>query len=345
VAELPLNRIVLGRWGGPEGEELVVCRRAHYQVEIHPHGGPAAVDEVVQRLKRLGAAEHAWTAWVACAEECPLRAAARASLAEAPTQRTAAILLDQYHGALRRDVDGAIDLLRKGKLLRAADILTKLVGHSDLGRHLTQPWRVVLAGSPNVGKSSLVNALVGYVRALVHDQPGTTRDVVTVRTAIDGWPVELRDTAGLRASSDPLEAQGVRLAVRTLVQADVTVLVLDGTWPIEELRRQLEHLRRPDQRTLSVVNKSDLLDETRRSRMVRCLNVPVLFTSATSRAGVQDLLQVLSALLVPRPPESGEGVPFAANQCESVRLARTALEAGNGPAAIHHLACMFRTGC
>ena len=58
--------------------------------------------------------------------------------------------------------------------------------------------RVVLAGWPNVGKSSLINALLGYARAIVHPSPGTTRDVVTASTAIDGWPIELSDTAGLR---------------------------------------------------------------------------------------------------------------------------------------------------
>ena len=63
-----------------------------------------------------------------------------------------------------------------------------------------QPWRVVFGGPANVGKSSLINALVGYGRSIVHDLPGTTRDALTAATAIDGWPVELCDTAGLRAA-------------------------------------------------------------------------------------------------------------------------------------------------
>ena len=80
------------------------------------------------------------------------------------------------------------------------------------GRHLLTPFDVVLAGPANVGKSSLINALVGYNRAIVYDAPGTTRDVITAETAIDGWPVTLSDTAGLRDSDDPLEMAGVQTA-------------------------------------------------------------------------------------------------------------------------------------
>ena len=70
----------------------------------------------------------------------------------------------------------------------------------------------MLAGRPNVGKSSLTNALLGYTRSIVFDQPGTTRDVVTATTAIDGWPIEFSDTAGLREGSEPLEAAGIERA-------------------------------------------------------------------------------------------------------------------------------------
>ena len=69
---------------------------------------------------------------------------------------------------------------------------------------------MVLAGWPNVGKSSLINAILGYTRCIVFDQPGTMRDVVSAQTAIDGWPIELSDTAGLRASADPRRVGGNR---------------------------------------------------------------------------------------------------------------------------------------
>ena len=89
---------------------------------------------------------------------------------------------------------------RAADLQAAAARIREWLAWEDFGLHLTRPWNVVLAGRPNVGKSSLINALLGYTRSIVFDQPGTTRDVVTAATAIDGWPIELSDTAGLRES-------------------------------------------------------------------------------------------------------------------------------------------------
>ena len=104
-----------------------------------------------------------------------------------------------------------------------------LARYAPLGRRLTAPWRVVVAGPPNVGKSSLVNALAGYQRSIVAPTPGTTRDVVTTRLAIDGWPVELADTAGVREATDALETQGVRLAREATAAADLCLWVLDAS--------------------------------------------------------------------------------------------------------------------
>ena len=78
-----------------------------------------------------------------------------------------------------------------------------------VAEHLDRPWRVVIAGAPNVGKSSLVNALAGFARSLVSPTAGTTRDVVTTRIALDGWPIELCDTAGQRESADAVESAGI----------------------------------------------------------------------------------------------------------------------------------------
>ena len=90
---------------------------------------------------------------------------------------------------------------------------------------------MVLAGRTNVGKSSLLNALAGHGRAIVHHVPGTTRDAVTVATAIDGWPVELCDTAGLRPPDDAVERAGIELARERLAEADLVVLVADRSRP------------------------------------------------------------------------------------------------------------------
>jgi tRNA modification GTPase len=110
---------------------------------------------------------------------------------------------------------GAFDLIdaaiAQGDRAAASDQIDRLLDRADVGQHLLRPWRVALAGRPNAGKSTLINALVGYTRAIVHHLPGTTRDVVTADAAFDGWPVELSDMAGLRSGGGTTETEGVRL--------------------------------------------------------------------------------------------------------------------------------------
>src|SRR5438132_9586839 len=88
---------------------------------------------------------------------------------------------------------------------------------------------MVNARAPNDGKSSLVNVLAGFTRSVVSPIPGTTRDVVTTRIALDGWPVELVDTAGLHDSDDALEREGMARARAVLEQADLRLWVLDAS--------------------------------------------------------------------------------------------------------------------
>src|SRR5205814_566998 len=163
------------------------------------------------------------------------RSAAAAELVRAPTTRTAAVLLDQYHGAFERALQIAQAALEQQDLDAATRLLNELAEHAPLGRHLTTPWRVVVAGAPNVGKSSLVNALAGFQRSVVAATPGTTRDVVTTLIAVDGWPVELADTAGLRLGAGSLEAKGIEMARSAAAAADLCLWVLDASaapvWP------------------------------------------------------------------------------------------------------------------
>src|SRR5260221_5497953 len=97
------------------------------------------------------------------------------------------------------------------------------------GRMLTQGVRVTLAGRPNVGKSSLMNALLNEERSIVTPLAGTTRDYIEERLSIQGFPVLLTDTAGLRDSADPAEQEGVKRSRARVVSADLVLLVLDPT--------------------------------------------------------------------------------------------------------------------
>ncbi|MBN2580443.1 MAG: 50S ribosome-binding GTPase [Pirellulales bacterium] len=299
------EQLIYGRLGPPPGEEVVLHCRSAEQVEVHCHGGTAAVGRLEKIFAVRGFAAVDWQSWIPSQEPDPIAAAARLALADARTAQTAAILLDQYHGALRREFETiklAIcphpsSLIPHPSLHQRLETLRTLI---PLGRHLTSPWQVVLAGRPNVGKSCLLNALVGYGRAIVHEEPGTTRDAVTVTTALDGWPVELCDTAGLCESTCPVERAGVELARQKMQQSDLTVLVFDAaqSWtPVDQA------LDAAWPQALRVHNKCDLP----RSSATRPSGLSV---SALTGQGIEVLAQTIAKRLVPHPPPPGAAVPF-----------------------------------
>jgi tRNA modification GTPase len=357
----PLGNILHGRWGSSSGEDVVVCRRAETEVEIHCHGGSAAAQRIVADLTRSVCTQLSWREWVRRREPSAVRAEARILLADARTELAATILVDQYLGALDQQLTRIIRKLEAGDTQQGAAQLEALLRHAAVGLHLVEPWRVVLAGPPNVGKSSLINALVGYRRSIVFDEPGTTRDVVTVSTAIEGWPVELSDTAGLRASDDPLEAAGVLRAEQQVAAADCLVLVFDAGdgWTAE-----LNLLAAERPAAVVVHNKSDLLKrpleepENRAYSSARIERTtasgrqfgadsslsaglhdrpPGLLTSAVTGHGIQRLAREIIGRLVACEPAPGDAVPFTASQVALLRAAHDEVGRGEIPAACRTL--------
>lgn len=337
VLDLPLGRIVSGCWRLPTtggtaghgmstaamlGEEVVVCRTSQQRIEVHCHGGQAAVAAIVGDLQQQGCVlQDSWPDAVSDRDAGPVQLEALAAMSRATTERTARILLDQYRGAFRQEISQLAAELAAARYDDAHERLERLIRRAALGRHLVDPWRVVIAGPPNVGKSSLINALVGYQRAVVFDAPGTTRDVVTVGTAIDGWPIELSDTAGLRATTDPLESAGIGRASRQLQQADLILWVEDVTLvtPGAECRRAAS----PPVPTpgLVVLNQCDRLSPSDRAAWHTSLaersspgDPPRLLTSAVTGEGLAELLAAIGRMLVPDAPPAGAAVPFCESQ-------------------------------
>ena len=138
------------------------------------------------------------------------------------------------------------------------EALTALLRTSRRGRLLSQGLTCVLLGRPNAGKSSLLNALAGYERAIVTPIPGTTRDTVEATVTLEGYLFRLVDTAGLRDSDDPIEQLGVARSRQALDQADLILLVCDGTQELGEEDTALLGQALDQADTLLVMNKSDL---------------------------------------------------------------------------------------
>jgi len=345
LATLPSGRIVFGHWGSSSGEEVVACACGPDHWELHCHGGPVVVEMILDTLARHGCRVVEWVEFLRSSMPNSFRREALLALPGALTGRTAAVLLDQCEGALQDALTNVLALVRAADLVAVSEQLRGILAHAAVGRHLTRPWRVVLAGQPNVGKSSLINALLGYRRSIVFDAPGTTRDIVRTATALDGWPVELTDTAGLRDTAaefevrqphtdhsgallvteekrrqdaqetrqsgldDELETAGIRLTRNKLAAADLVVLVFDasGPWTHENTR-----LMETYPATLPLLNKCDLCPagETSQPAMLR--------TSAVTGSGLARLADEIAARLVPRPPRSGAAVPLTQSQINAV---------------------------
>ncbi len=334
LRDLPVGRLQYGQWELREtcAEQVVVCRRAADQVEIHCHGGQVAATTILDSLTELGCGQLHWSDWLRQRSEDPIRAEARIALSAAATERTAIHLLDQYHGALRASIEGVLQLVERSQVKIAGERLDDLLQWSSVGLHLTRPWKVVLVGPANAGKSSLINAMLGYRRALVYDAPGTTRDVLTATTAIDGWPVELADTAGLQTASDAVQAAGLAQAQRQLRIADLVVLVFDVTGHWDSVDSELIAMQ-PD--AVIVHNKSDLVSP----REGVCPSG--IMTSARSGEGILVLMEQIVTRLAKIPPLPGTPMPFTVGQIGALARARCQLTAGDLQAAAEGLRAML----
>jgi tRNA modification GTPase len=146
---------------------------------------------------------------------------------------------------------------QQGRLDALLEHIARLLAEADSGRALREGLRAAIVGRPNVGKSSLMNALLGESRVIVTEIPGTTRDVVEDTVNIGGIPVILADTAGLRDTDDLVENAGVERARAAMDLADLVLLVMDGSQPLHREDAQLLG-DVPPGKTLLIVNKQDL---------------------------------------------------------------------------------------
>ena len=313
LPELPeLHRVWFGVLGDGGDEVVTGVEQVEPEpvIDLHCHGGRVVVKWVLGLFGEGGERRDA--------SPPVLQAVPAELLPHAPTLRTAAVLLDQLHGAFARAV---------AECLEDLSLLPRLAALAPVGRHLVDPWRVVLAGPPNVGKSSLVNALAGFERSVVAAVAGTTRDVVAVRVAFDGWPVELNDTAGLRDAGEELEAEGIARTKARVESADLVVWVMDTTseepeWPPTDFAARL----------LLVVNKSDQPCHWHPKNVGDAWHI--LRVSAVTGAGVPLLIGEIVRRLVTVAPRPGEGVPYTPALADWVEAAAATLAAGNPDAAL-----------
>jgi len=243
--------------------------------------------------------------------------------------------------------DEEIELLQRPKLVEKittlADKISAIAATYEWGRLYREGAQVCICGRPNVGKSSLLNALLGEARVIVTPIPGTTRDVIEESINLDGLPIVVWDTAGIRETGDQVEQLGVELARQYLAKADAVLVVFDGS---EKLTAEdfavLSSVRA--KKRLVVINKNDLpmalsVDEIQRHDTAAAL----VLVSATSADGIDHLKSILRSTLLNYQAEPVVAVTNIRHRNDLMRSAvfleqaARALESGMPPemASVH----------
>lgn len=338
ILEQPAGRICFGHWAevteeSSSPEEVVVVRLSESAVEIGSHGGDAAVRRILADLRRQGISSVSWEDQLRT-KSTTIDAELQTVLSRSTTRRTALKLLEVQRTLperiqrLRNLAERILDSpesedwqLASGQLTEA---LEDCVKWSDFGLHLTRPWKVVLAGRPNAGKSTLMNALAGFHRAIVFDEPGTTRDIVSTETALDGWPVLLLDTAGIRNATSEIEREGVSRSRQALGEADCICLLLDVTAPVSEadlhLIADVEATGTP---SIVLASKSDL-DCVWQSSPGETLPI-----SAKSGQGIDRVIDEIVDRLVPEEPSQETAIAVTPRQVDLLAAALQASRSGD----------------
>jgi tRNA modification GTPase len=279
-------------------------------VELHVHGGSAVIDGVLEAIHATGLARAAeageFTYRAFRNGKLDLTAAeALGDLIAAETAEQRRLALRQAGGELGRLYDGwreklldALALVEASlDFMDEADVPANAIAHaspiaealeSELRRHLDDGrrgeivrngFKVAIAGPPNVGKSSLLNRLARRSAAIVSEEPGTTRDVIVVRMDLDGLPVLVSDTAGLRQATGKIEQEGIRRTIVEARAADLVVWLSSVEAPAQPLPHELHAI---ESKTLRVMNKADL-------RLDSSLPYGMLAVSALTGEGIEAL--------------------------------------------------------
>lgn len=298
LGEYPPGEIV---YGTIFEEDVLVCPVSENEMEIHCHGSQAAVARLGELLVEQGAQEISREMWIRrnFLEKTENQRLAFQALLGAETEKIARILHDQFDGAFERAVKAGEDTQK----------------WDELACRLTKPWKVVMVGKPNVGKSSLFNRILGFPRAIVYEKAGTTRDILREKTVLDGWNVELVDTAGLHESADEIEREGIRRARMEIESADLILWIREAQ-ERRDASEISEYLNIPnilkEKRLLTVWNKADLVSESEWNGM-ETLTETEIAVSALQETGLEQLLERIVRTLVPEEPLPGTGIRLCGN--------------------------------
>lgn len=291
--------------------------------EIHIHGGPVSASLTLQLLYEAGCraaqgGEFTFRAFINGKLDLT-QAEAVADLVSSNSTLARNLANSQLSGSLKRKIDELYELLDalrsecEARLDFPDEDLTfppldtasctaieekiqSLLRTRKAGSNLREGVKIVLAGHPNAGKSSLLNQLLGFDRSIVSDIPGTTRDTIESDTTLRNIAVKLTDTAGLRDSNDPIEQLGVQRSKQSIENAAITFWLLDSTSTNKDDEiTKLASLSNSNN-TIAIWNKIDLLSDTEVANLPQ-VGVKTVKISALSGLGIEELLDAFEELV------------------------------------------------
>ena len=354
------KRLVYGALHDAEGAVLDLCLCTFSRapdsytgedtVEFQCHGSPVVLRCVLEACFSLGARQAGpgeFTKRAFLNGRLELTAAeAVADLIEAETAESARNAAGQLSGAIGGKISAIYDSLEdisahyhavldypdediedfRLALYRsvyddAMESLQRLLLSYGRGRLMNAGLPAAIIGRPNVGKSSLLNALLGYERAIVTEVPGTTRDTIEEKLRLGGLTLRLTDTAGLRDTEDRVEQLGVERSRRATEQAELVLAVIDGSGPLTQEDREVLRMAEQAPQGIAILSKNDLPQQIMRLDTL----LPQVTLSAATGEGLEALQRTIEELY-PVPPVPAGEILTNARQAEAVRRALDALK-------------------
>ncbi len=361
LSACPDRKLIYGELRSRSGELLDLCLctvsrgpksyTGEDTAEFQCHGSPVVLRSALEELFALGARQAGpgeFTKRAFLNGRMDLSSAeAVADIIDAESVEAAKNAAGQLAGAIQRKLEGIYSALTdmsshyhavldypdediedfrleayRDGLAGALAQLRQLLASFSRGKLMNAGIPAVIAGRPNAGKSSLLNALLGYDRAIVTEVPGTTRDTVEERLRMGGVTLRLTDTAGIHPTEDPVEKLGVERSLAAIGQAELVLAVIDGSQPLEAEDRQVLAAAEGAPQGLAVLSKSDLLPAFSSVET----SLPVLRVSSVTGEGLEELQRAVAALF-PLPAVPAGEILTNARQADAVRRAVEYMEA------------------